>query len=86
MPSSIDGATIPNSSATQPPLPPMRGVAGSHQHQGAATGGPPGASGATGQIGNFPVPGPTQSSVSEVVSLTLTFDATFDLVLGRLQL
>ena len=77
MPSSIGGATIPNSSATQPPLPPSSGMSGSDQQQGAAAGGVPGASGPTGQIGNPPTPRPAQSSIRDMVSLPLTFDTAF---------
>lgn len=66
MPSSIGGATVPGSSAAQPPLPPSSGVSGSDQQQGAAAGGAPGASGPTGQIGNPPTPRPAQSSIRDM--------------------
>ena len=74
MPSSI---AVPGSSAAQPPLPPTSGVSGSDQQQGTAAGGAPGASGPTGQIGNPPTPRPAQSSIRDMVSLTLTFDTPF---------
>ena len=71
IPSSVSGATIPGSSAAQPPVPPSSGVAGSDQQHSTPGGGAPGASGQTGQVGNPPTPRPAQSSIRDLVSLKI---------------